>query len=87
MLRRLIGENVRLQIVLQPNLSRVYIDRGQMDQVIMNLAINARDAMPKGGNLTIETREVELDPTYAKNQPEPRTNHHVLCPSAIPVAA
>jgi PAS domain S-box-containing protein len=78
MLRRLIGENVRLQIVLQPNLSRVYIDRGQMDQVIMNLAINARDAMPKGGNLTIETREVELDPTYAKNQPEPRPNHHVL---------
>jgi two-component system, cell cycle sensor histidine kinase and response regulator CckA len=78
MLRRLIGENVRLRTVLQPNLSRVQIDRGQMDQVIMNLAINARDAMAKGGSLTIETGEAELNLNYAKNQPEPLPDHYVV---------
>jgi two-component system, cell cycle sensor histidine kinase and response regulator CckA len=78
MLRRLIGENVRLQIILQPDLSKVYIDRGQMDQVIMNLAINARDAMPKGGRLTIETREIEMDLTFARHEPESRASHYVL---------
>ncbi len=78
MLRRLIGENVRLQTVLQPNLSRVQIDRGQMDQVIMNLAINARDAMARGGSLTIETGEAELNLNYAKNQPEPHPDRYVV---------
>lgn len=66
MLRRLIGENIELRCVLDPGLARVKADPGQIEQVIMNMAINARDAMPKGGTLVIETANVELDDTYAR---------------------
>jgi two-component system cell cycle sensor histidine kinase/response regulator CckA len=78
MLRRLIGEDMRLTTRLGPNLSRVRVDPGQMEQVIMNLAVNARDAMPQGGRLTIETREVELEPVYAQAHPGARSGRHVL---------
>ncbi len=61
MLRRLIGEDVELVTKLEPTLDRVKIDRSQIEQVIMNLAVNSRDAMPEGGRLTIETRNVHLD--------------------------
>lgn len=66
MLRRLIGEDIDLNLIPDPALGRVKVDPTQIDQIIMNLAINARDAMPQGGKLTIETANIELDEVYAK---------------------
>jgi PAS domain S-box-containing protein len=64
LLRRLIAEDIKLNMTLDQNLARVKVDPGQMEQVVMNLALNARDAMAKGGVLTIETANTEVDETY-----------------------
>ena len=66
MLRRLLGENVDFVTTLNPSLGCVRADPGEIEQVIMNLAVNARDAMPEGGRISIETANVELDEAYAR---------------------
>src|SRR5690606_20933894 len=64
MLRRLLGESIQLKTQFAPNLWRVRIDSGGLEQVLMNLAVNARDAMPDGGQLIIETANMEVGDEY-----------------------
>jgi NO-binding membrane sensor protein with MHYT domain/CheY-like chemotaxis protein len=66
LLRRLIGENIKVEVEAAPLLSPVLADRAQLIQVVLNLAINARDAMPSGGTLTIEARDVRLSDDYTR---------------------
>lgn len=78
MLRRLIREDIELVVVPAAGLGRVKADRGQLEQVVMNLAINARDAMPGGGTLTIETQNVDLDKAFAVGLPTITPGPHVM---------
>src|SRR5260370_41977192 len=78
MLRRLLGANVDLISVPHPKLGRVRADPGQIEQVILNLAVNARDAMPRGGRLTIETDNVRLDAEYARQRVEVQPGDYVM---------
>jgi two-component system cell cycle sensor histidine kinase/response regulator CckA len=78
MLRRLIGEDILFTTVLDPNLSLVKVDPGHLDQILMNLAINARDAMPTGGKLTIETTNVLLSDNDAALHIDCKAGEHVM---------
>ena len=66
LLTRLIGDNIELRVSLEPSLWNVKADPGQIEQVLLNLAVNAKDAMPQGGRLTIQARNVELDASYVE---------------------
>ena len=78
LLRRLIGEDVELRIAYAPDLGLVKVDPGQIEQVIMNLAVNARDAMPKGGRLTIETANIDFDGKHPDQKAMPQGGPHVM---------
>jgi PAS domain S-box-containing protein len=78
LLHRTIGEDIQLVTALASPLGRVCADPGQIDQVILNLAVNARDAMPAGGTLTIETGDVDFDETYCTRHPDAAPGPHVM---------
>ncbi len=78
MLRRLITESIRLDVRLEPSLWRTRADPGQIQQVVLNLAVNARDAMPAGGTLTIETGNAVLDEAYVRQHADATAGEHVM---------
>ncbi len=78
MLQRLLGEDIEVSLELDSELGSVKADQGQIEQVIMNLAVNARDAMPAGGKLKIQTANVVLDQTYTRNHPGSKVGDYVM---------
>ena len=77
MLQRLIGEDIHLKLHLHPGVLTTHADAGMLDQVLLNLAVNARDAMPQGGDLVIRTFDQTIDRTLAPFDPEARPGHYV----------
>lgn len=78
MLARLIGENIKVATRLDPSIGNVLADFGQLQQIVVNLAVNARDAMPQGGTLLIETAETVFDEAYKQTHPEVHLGPHIM---------
>ena len=77
LLRRTLGEHIELRVELAPDLPQVMADAGQLEQVLVNLAVNARDAMPEGGRLLIETKQLNLDEEFVQAHPDASPGSHV----------
>ncbi len=78
MLKRTIRENIEIQLQLQPSLGKVHADISQIELILMNLAVNAQDAMPKGGTMTLETADVLLDEESVRQHPDSQPGHYVM---------
>ena len=78
MLRRLIGEDIQITFSREPRLAPIKADHGQIEQILMNLAVNARDAMPQGGKLFIQTSNVDLDETYSRQHAYVKEGRYVM---------
>ncbi|HWY47646.1 MAG TPA: response regulator [Bryobacteraceae bacterium] len=78
MLRRVIGEDIELVASLAPDLKTVRADPGQIEQVVLNIAVNARDAMPNGGKLTLETANLQVTDEFARMRPAPKPGHYAM---------
>jgi hypothetical protein len=78
MLRRVIGEDVELIASFAPDLKTVRADPGQLEQVVLNIAVNARDAMPNGGKLTLETANVQVTEEFARTHPSPKVGQYAM---------
>ena len=78
MLRRLVSEHIELVMILDPGLARVKADRGQLEQIIMNLVVNARDVLPQGGRISITTGNVELDEGYVRDHAGAKPGPYVM---------
>src|SRR5216684_3668529 len=78
MLPRLLGEDINVSLALDPKLGNVKADQSQIEQVIMNLAVNARDAMPSGGKLRIQTANIEMDNAFTRDRPGSKVGSYVM---------
>ena len=78
LMKRTLGEHIEIKLALGADLWLATVDRGQLESAALNLAVNARDAMPSGGRLTIETANAELDEDYAARNPDVRTGRYVM---------
>jgi CheY-like chemotaxis protein len=78
MIRRLVGENLDLALSMSPGLGKVKVDIGSLEQVVMNLVVNARDAIPETGRITLETRNARLDDDYCRTHAETAPGEYVL---------
>jgi two-component system cell cycle sensor histidine kinase/response regulator CckA len=78
MLRRVMGEDIELIATLAPGLKTVRADSGQIEQVVLNIAVNARDAMPNGGKLILETANLQVTDEFARSHPAPKPGHYTM---------
>jgi signal transduction histidine kinase/ActR/RegA family two-component response regulator len=82
MLERVVGEDVQFRVLASPDLGRVLVDPSQVEQVLLNLVVNARDAMPHGGKITLETQNVEIAADYIDAHPEVKPGRYVMIGAA-----